>query len=301
MFSSRLLGVMALVIVIGAGCANRVQTDGTPCPCAPGWDCDKSGGEPGVCVKASQSGDVTVHPTDGAPTDGAPTDGLPWYAQDAPSDAITAALFIGTWKGYVENYTFASGSDTVLVVLSPGVQPGTLSGHVAFGNGAPPATFDPEEGYPPNGSKTFMQEGFQFHVMEVVVTGSRLRFKLAHREQWKAWCKAQTSYADESNPGIFACVHNWAFNPTGSDAGTDCYQTNPQTSEQVKVDCGKYELCRYGSGVCSCDASGCTVKLIPGISFDLTHTEGKGVSSLDGSIKELPGAGSMLNVRLQRQ
>jgi hypothetical protein len=273
---SLVVGIVVLA-VFGAGCEDRTALDETPCPCDPGWVCDKSKGEPGVCVKKTGDG--------GSPEQ------TPLPQQDAARDDAPAAMdFVGTWKGYVENHTFDSGSDEVELVLSPGGQPGALSGYVVFGKGVPPPA-DPDVGFPQDGQwQSFLQEGFQFHLLDITVAGPRIKFEASQLEQWKEWCEAQpTTYL--WNDTEYGCVPNWAF----MGDGTDCYLFTDD--QKLKIDCAKIELCGHW-GVCDCDASACTASTIwPSMTFDMTRTN----ASLDGSVAGLYGGGGNLNVRLQKQ
>jgi hypothetical protein len=272
------VGIVALAFC-GAGCEDRTPLNETPCPCDPGWVCDKSKGEPGVCVKET--------------VDGGSPEQAPWYQYDAAlGDAKVVLDFVGTWKGYVENHTFDSGSDEVELVLSPGAEPGALAGYVVFGKGVPPPV-DPDVGFPQESQwLSFLQEGFQFHLVDITVAGPRIKFKASYCEQWKEWCEAQTTtylwFEDE-----YGCVPNWGF--MGDDTG--CYLINDKLGQTLKVDCAKIDLCAPGH-VCICDATGCTSNAEgPTMAFDMTRTN----ASLDGSVANLPGGGGILNVRLQKQ
>jgi len=199
-------------------------------------------------------------------------------------DPDLVAQLAGTWTGYIENYEFRDQSDAVSLVLN---SDGT--GQITFGSSPPPApATDPDVGYltqtdnpslPPSG----LIPGFPFTIRSVQLRDSRLQFDTKSTEPWKHWCELQTSFADETNPGFFECVHNWGF----YSSNNVCTQTDPNTMQQFKVDCGKLQLCSLGA-ICECRAEGCTVSpLGGGTHFDLSLNVPKSsgsVAGLDGSV-----------------
>ena len=120
--------------------------------------------------------------------------------------------------GYIENFTFPSGSDVVRVVVQEEAG-GTLRGWVSFGQGSPPA-LDPEHGFPRDDTfETFIQEGFAFSVSQPLVTGKRLVFQLARNEQWSQWCALHNPILSE--PGHYYCI-NIGTGGTKSTGMTHC-------------------------------------------------------------------------------
>src|SRR5262249_5094128 len=145
--------------------------------------------------------------------------------------------FIGTWTGYVENYSFFDGSSTLAITID--AVTATVAGHITFGSGPPlaPPT-DPNVGYPPgidfeNSSLWSVYPGYSYALIAGSFDGQHLKFQVDHRELWKQWCELQTSYADQMNAGNWNCLPNWGF----TDTGSQCYQQNPATNEAVYVDC----------------------------------------------------------------
>jgi len=198
----------------------------------------------------------------------------------------------GTWTGYIENFEFRDQSDAVTLVLN---SDGT--GQITFGSSPPPApATDPEVGYlvetdNPSHSYSGPIPGFPFTLHGVQLRDSRLQFDTVSTEPWKHWCELQTSFADEVNPGFFACAHNWGFYRSNDV----CSQTDPNTMQQIIVDCGKLQLCSPGA-VCECSAEGCTVGTLGGgTHFDLSLN----VPKSDGSVAGLDG--SVHNVHLTKR
>jgi hypothetical protein len=127
--------------------------------------------------------------------------------------------------------------------------------------------------------------------MKASLDGQRLQFDIAPTEVWKAWCELQTPILDEANPGmIYNCVHNWGFS-----FGSKCSQMDPNTHQEVPIDCGKLALCMAGGGVCGCTAQGCTASLEPSVHFDMVVA----VPKADGSVAGLDS--SVHNVHLAKR
>jgi hypothetical protein len=169
-----------------------------------------------------------------------------------------------SWTGYVENRTFASGSDTLTLKFAADAD-GVVSGTIVFGMGTPPPpATDPNVGYPPNlvsssplppgpGLATrYVAEGFPYAFYGGSLATGRLRFSANLWQLWAGWCALQTPASDGSG----GCLPNWGGMSAGPPRNM-CSQTNPQTMEVVPVDCGKLFLCFGGFGPCSCPASGC--------------------------------------------
>jgi len=194
----------------------------------------------------------------------------------------------GVWEGYAENYHFCDGSDALRMTLysvSNGVQ-----GQIEFGDSPPlPPPTDPNVGYPPGmsggmggGSLQGPAPGFQYTMIDASFDGVRLRFGVASREIYKAWCEMQTPIFDEVNGAGWGCLPNWG----GGGGDGKCFMDNPETNEKVYVDCGKMQLCMW-EHACSCTAQGCTAEMGAGVQFDmqLHPPAGNGsVAGLDGSL-----------------
>jgi len=202
-------------------------------------------------------------------------------AVDASPDISHPVGDAQAWTGYVENYAFPSGSDTVKIAFAVD-SAGQVTGTVILGNGTPPPpATDPNVGYPPGyndqqqpllfGPPNYIAEGYAYTMRGGTLAGPRLRFGVSLTELWRDWCALQTPI-----PGAFSCVPNLgaAFTSTG------CYQTNPATNEMVTVDCGKLSLCWAGS-VCQCDASGCQAQDGNNSMFDISINNDRADGSMD--------------------
>jgi hypothetical protein len=173
--------------------------------------------------------------------------------------------YAASWEGYGEAFQFDSGSDSIRIVLDENGE-GTLN--VGDAPALPPPT-DPDVGYPPGGVGApeigypappgGLFSGFSYTVRGAVVEDRRIRLGVNPQETFKEWCEMQTPILDDYNSTpeeqIYACVPNWGFS-SGSEG---CSQPNPDTGEDVPVDCGKLALCDL-AGVCYCTAEGCSIR-----------------------------------------
>ncbi|HLK41359.1 MAG TPA: hypothetical protein VKU41_31630 [Polyangiaceae bacterium] len=203
----------------------------------------------------------------------------------AHSSPPAAAPLLGSWTGYVEAYTFGSGSNVVGVTF--GAAPdGTLAGTITFDGGEvpPPSTSasDPLPSGPDGGSIVgqFPYGRFAYTAADVTFDGTRLTFHIATNEPWKPWCELQTSYRWPAAPaqGLCGCLPNWEAMINNDDG--KCFLDDPATGEAVPVVCNVYQACNADL-VCSCWSTGCTVDTATGeSSVDVRLTPGH----LDGSI-----------------
>jgi hypothetical protein len=211
----------------------------------------------------------------------------------------------GTYKGYIQSFTFPDGTDTVVMTLA--FAGDTITGTVFFGTGAPlaPPT-DPSVGYPPGytgGGNPL--EGFDFTVLNGVYTAPRVQLQIDPTEIWKKWCEIQTVIYPVYNGGNFdggcgpllgyGCLPNAA---TGGPAG--CEWSAPcQQPTWTPIDCGKLSLCA-GPGIhpCVCTATSCALPVpsTGSIAFDMQLAAG----SLNGSETGISGS-QVLNVSLTKQ
>lgn len=218
-----------------------------------------------------------------------PADVGPWVPRDGlipPPDTFLPpaahGTFGGEWVGYVENFTFASGSDAVRVVAQEDAG-GALHGWVSFGQGTPPG-LDPDVGFPRDGViNTFIQEGFAFTLSQPVITGQRLVFQLARNEQWSPWCALQKPIEDKQ--GFFRCLDY-------GDSGTKGCQVHYPDGWHA-VDCTKLALCQNHEA-CVCDATSCATIPRLDFTFDVTVT----TNEMVGSVNFFAG---VRNVRLTRK
>jgi hypothetical protein len=186
---------------------------------------------------------------------------------------------VGTWKGYVENFQFPSGSDTVTVTVTEQADQ-SLAATVTFGDKpAPPAPTDPNVGYPPGSGTTPLSpasiEGFVYTAHDVTFDGERLRLGVATWELWDAWCLMQQSYTwSKSGPPSYGCTPGGGG---GMGSNGQCMALSA-SSPPVSVDCGKMELCI--NGACACSTTSCTgVTGTPDVTLDLQLSAAR----LDGS------------------
>jgi hypothetical protein len=163
---------------------------------------------------------------------------------------------LGVWEGYVENYSFLSGSDAVRLHIT-NANDTLVCGTVVLGDPTtPPPLTDPHTAYPPGrfdpphlidawdstGLLLVYAEGFVLPIANSKVTGSRVQFGANWLQPWEPWCAQQTPVAQPAPPGVppteYTC--NGAGDPACSHKGAHC---------------GTNMLC---SGICSCTAQQCT-------------------------------------------
>jgi hypothetical protein len=205
----------------------------------------------------------------------------------------SAHELVGTWTGYIENFTFPSGSDAIAITRT--AQGSGYVGSVAFGSAPSPAPpSDPDVGYPPGydfsmlGGGMAPVEGFPFTLLDEAVSQPRIQFKAEPRELWKAWCELQTPVSWAPNaPSMYGCLPNCGTYYSDTSCKLVC-----ETGE-TPVDCGKLGLCNMGM-TCSCTATACTVEMYGALSFDL-FVDGE---YAHGSVLGLPDG--LRNVHLQR-
>lgn len=203
----------------------------------------------------------------------------------AADSGIVNYSLVGTWKGYVESYQFASGSDAILLVITDEAP----HGYIVFGQGtAPPVATDPEVGYPPLVETSMLPyEGFEYTLRAGDVTGDRVRFEVSSTELWKDWCALQSPIQSSSG---YNCIPSGIFDV--SQKPSSCAWHDPESGQWVAIDCAKLHLCMFG--VCQCTANACQAKPENDISFDLDH-EG---NALDGSVVLSAG---VRNIRLDKE
>ena len=201
---------------------------------------------------------------------------------------------LGAWTGYIENYQFPTGSDSIDIVVSQ--QPdGSLSGSLTFSDEPPPPPPVANVGYPPIGGKFPLNpasaEGFVFTARNVSWEDGRLQMGISTFDIWSAWCSLQTP--QQWSPGQYGC----AASPGGSTNLPGCGCCGYATSDgtEIQEDCGMMQLC--GVSVCTCTAMACGPKTIddgeppdPDVLLDLHYTPGH----LDGSVGSPPNNGVLL-------
>jgi len=171
-------------------------------------------------------------------------------------DKSQLASYAATWDGYIEAYSFQSGTDRVHVTLD-------ANGHGSFqvGDGPllPPPT-DPNVGYPQAlrdaaegviaGDFTFvLYDGLAYPVADTRIESERIRFNVDPHSAFTAWCELQTPTLAEATPASYGCAATG-----GGYTGTNCTVSVPGNFEEP-IDCGKLSIC---NNACSCDVTSCT-------------------------------------------
>jgi hypothetical protein len=241
---------LALTAALAVACAcNATHVLG---PADSGTDSQSpgSGGAPaGVAGMTGVGGNVGAG---GAATGGAAVDPTTLGASES-------------WTGYIENRTFASGSDVLTLKFATDAS-GAVAGTIVFGKGsAPPPATDPNVGYPPDLVTSsavgpgpglaagYIAEGFPYAFDGGSLATHRLRFAANLSQIWAGWCALQTPASDGSG----WCLPSWGGMVSGD--GKMCAQLNPQTQKYVPVDCGKLFLCASPLTPCACTATACAL------------------------------------------
>jgi hypothetical protein len=200
-----------------------------------------------------------------------------WPADVACQPAPNSPL-VGTWKGH---WPDASGLDAEMVLTIAGLTPdGVPCGTVKIGDGPalPPVT-DTNAAYPPSlgagGGVGRIDNpimgpwpGYEYQMLKVQSTATRLAFQLSYDEILRPWCQQQPAYASS-----FSCLPEWTS--AGQD-GDRCFITGPSLPE-TEIECFKMGYCNVTTCFCydgRCDAA------IQGTVFEL-HWDGP---ALEGSV-----------------
>jgi hypothetical protein len=232
---------------------------------------------------------VIVPPVDGALLPG--TKACSASATDAaPPSSVDTSSLTGTWKGYIEAYSFPSGSDAVTLMVAAD----KLTVIFGIGPALPPLTgSDPvpaceklvvvgEAGAPDASARLrpgTLGEGFAYTWTRTLFDGARLRLSVNLNEPWAAWCSTQGSYAWSNAISQCGCVPN--IGDLRCQNGVSQQQLL-DTGQWVSLSESWLELCR-ATNVCSCTAGSCAIGTSGGPNFDVVFTSGK----LDGTIAEL--------------
>lgn len=172
--------------------------------------------------------------------------------------------YAGDWSGYVEAYTFPSGTDKIRVVLD---EQGSGSLQIGEGDLAAPPT-DPDVGYPPslvalapetallimsNLAVENLHEGIAYPIANATLASQRLRFQFDALSAYTDWCELQSAYPQPTSPPSYGCIPGGGINESAE--GVCSVQMSAESDEQVPVDCVKAFECMF---VCACDATSCT-------------------------------------------
>jgi hypothetical protein len=170
--------------------------------------------------------------------------------------------FAAQWDGYVEAFSFTSGSERIQLLLDEEGQ-----GSVIFGEGTPPEPpTDPNVGWPDSDSSSQhrfgdalylrqIAEGFAFTVTGAEVTDKRLRFTYNQAEPYAAWCQLQTPQATGADDSEYRCRPNYGYQMSTDEEGNTACLLKVPDSDPVPRDCSWLSLCV--SFACACDADGC--------------------------------------------
>jgi hypothetical protein len=171
--------------------------------------------------------------------------------------AQTLEDYAGSWDGYVEAFTFGTGSDRLRIDLDE-----NGNGTIEFGDKPAIAPYsDPSLGYPvdePFSSRDFLpnyaepREGYAYPVEGAAVAAGRIKFGAWGAAILAEYCAAQTPLvAADTLPLSYTCSpagFGWGSNGDGTCVDND----------NEPVDCGKVKTCIYG---CECDASSCQARI----------------------------------------
>jgi hypothetical protein len=206
-----------------------------------------------------------------------------------------------SWTGYVEQYSFPSGSDVIKLTFSTDDH-GAAAGAIVLGQGTPPApATNPDVGYPPDflhAAQTmsidgiYIAEGYAYAFDGGTFDGQRLQFKADLAQLWSGWCALQVSPAAGYGP-CFLILSGQGGAIVSADLSM-CTVNNPfGPGPMLQPDCGKWLLCQGGDGsVCSCTTSGCEANSSMNAVFDLFVT-GK---TMSGSVQAPFGRNNVMNV-----
>ncbi len=199
------------------------------------------------------------------------------------------------WDGYIEAYTFDSGSDRVRIVFDSASGDGARTGVVILGDGTAPAPpTDANVGWPAlppgvpvGGFAAQVLEGFEYPIGNASVVGARVQVMFDYAALWTEWCALQTPVPNDVAASGYGCLPN-----TGGTTGPGaCTYNDPITGDPVPVDCGKFVLCSNAL-VCDCVATGCTASTDSGLGqvafdFRVTADTGDGTVSLRGGTRNV--------------
>lgn len=214
----------------------------------------------------------------------APVNFLDAPGSDAPRFLADAPLGDGAevWEGYVEGFTFWSGSDHLRLALDSASGDGPRTGTVTFGAGTPPAPArDPLVGYPIidgvfTDSTRDIYEGFAYRVETGTRTGERTQLTISSSSLWADWCQLQTPYTEMDQWGCLPPTRSY-----GGGGGRCGYGTLEDPEAFIPVDCGQLWLCRgEGRWVCSCSATGCVHSAMPTHTLDFRTTADSATGTL---------------------
>lgn len=267
----KLMRVSPAALLVLVACGSRGTHDDEPGEISPAPACevDEDCGDGAICFDGTctELGDTTP-PTTTAP-ETAPT------STDAPSTTTgpdDLGELSGVWIGYVENYSFDSGSDVVRLEIHAGDCSPTATLTLGEGEPLPPVT-DPDVGYPEGITAHEIPwlrpyEGYAYAATTIEISERRVQLTTNNGQVWEEWCQLQEPVQVSEEEYSCVAARSWSFD------GEQCFINTEE--ELIPDDCGHLTLCAYQT--CRCDASGCEANAIAGLSLDVAldddHLEG---------------------------
>lgn len=211
-------------------------------------------------------------------------------------DRNALASYAASWDGYVEAFSFGSGTDRVRVVLT-----NDGSGYLQVGDGDVLPAPTTVEAFPNGmaGAYLWLWDQMAYPLHETQVGSERIRFNIVTDEPYAAWCALQPPnlVVQGNDPGTYSCLHgNGVWGPDPSNG--QCYDlpvSDTDVQRPAPVDCKWATLCL----TCTCTQSGCTNRGETHVSIDGALSEDG--NELVGTIVLPSGEGTARTLRLKRQ
>jgi hypothetical protein len=212
---------------------------------------------------------------------------IQWPA-DTPCTESPESPKVGTWKGHWPDGMGIVNTD-VVVHITGLTAAGVPCGTVTIGEGpAPPPVTDADAIYPPSagmgggaglgtGGTVVTQPwpGYEYRMLNVQATDSRLAFTIIYQEILRPWCQLQPAVK-----GSRSCLPEWQEGRSDGPQGQLCTISGPKLPPTV-VPCFKIPYC--SSSTCFCYDGACDVSLQgQQTAFEL-HWDG---AALEGSVNQ---------------
>ena len=202
------------------------------------------------------------------------------------------------WEGYIENFSFASGSDRIaLRVHGSGME---TSGSIIFGDASRTVepVCDTNYGYPADFDVRSLRrqllphEGHRFTLLEANQGSDRLQFEISPWQLWQDWCQGQSELFRSRSGDRYSCAPDNLVRYSSNR----CLFVEPSSGAVKLFDCQKATLCGEYSATpaCSCSSSGCAANSHSTLRFDVRITN----SQMSGSVNI---HGTLHSVYLTRQ
>jgi hypothetical protein len=207
---------------------------------------------------------------------------IQWPA-DVACVAAPGSKLVGTWKGHWPDALGGGANDEVVLTITGLTSDGVPCGTVTIGSGPqPPPVADADAIYPPSlgagggvGASmpgpvfTKPWPGYEYRMLHVQSTATRLAFVITYNQVLRPWCQLQMAYPDS-----FSCLPAWT-SATGTPSR--CTITGPKLPT-MEVPCFKMQFCSTVS--CFCYDGQCDASLAAQLPFEL-HWDG---AALEGSV-----------------